>query len=93
MRHRMSGVYLALLAAANSLSPISLVSPVAVQQIVELTGEDRALSADYEEVCRVSSFDMDVRKACGEIAGTAFDANGNLYIFVRQASCITVVVN
>jgi sugar lactone lactonase YvrE len=56
-----------------------------------LTGEDRALSADYEEVYRVSSFDGDVWETFGEIAGTAFDANGSLYIFDRQASRITVV--
>jgi hypothetical protein len=93
MRNRMSGGYLALLATVNSLSPMSLASPVAVQQIVELIGEDRALSADCEEVYRVSSFDRDAWETFGEIAGPAFDANGNLYIFDRQASCITVVVN
>lgn len=39
----------------------------------------------------MSSFDGDVWETFGEIAGTAFDANGSLYIFDRQASRITVV--
>jgi hypothetical protein len=73
------------------LVAVSPVSPVAAQQVVELTGEDRALSADYEEAYRVGSFDGDVWETFGEIAGTAFDANGNLYIFDRQASRIVVV--
>ncbi len=88
------GGRLALLAAMSSLSslsPMGPVSPVAAQQVIELTGEDRTLSADYEEVYRVGSFDGDVWETFGEIAGTAFDANGNLYIFDRQASRIAVV--
>jgi len=82
VRNWMGGSCLALLAVVNSLG---------AQQVVELTGEDRALSSDHEEVYRVGSFDGDAWETFGEISGTAFDANGNLYIFDRQASGIVVV--
>lgn len=61
------------------------------QEVVDLPGEDRALEADFEEVYRIGSFDGDAWETFGEIAGTAFDAVGNLYVFDRQASRITVV--
>ena len=53
---------------------------VGAQEVVELTGQDRPLRSDYEEVYRVGSFDGDLWETFGEIGGTAFDANGNLYI-------------
>ncbi len=87
MRHvavgtRICGAVFGLIVAMNS---------VGAQDVVELTGQDRALRSDYEEVYRVGSFDGDLWETFGEIGGTAFDANGNLYIFDRQASRIVVV--
>ena len=87
MRHvavgtRICGAVFGLIVAMNS---------VGAQEVVELTGQDRPLRSDYEEVYRVGSFDGDLWETFGEIGGTAFDANGNLYIFDRQASRIVVV--
>lgn len=53
--------------------------------------EDRALASDFEEVYRVGALDGAEWEIFGDIAGTAFDDDGNLYILDRQASQITVV--
>jgi hypothetical protein len=68
-----------------------VMTPVAGQEVVELPGEDRRLGADFEEVFRIGSFDGDTWETFGEIGGAVFDARGNLYVFDRQASRITVV--
>lgn len=87
MRHvvvgtRVGGGVSALIVAMNA---------VGAQEVVELPGTDRALSSDYEEVYRVGSIDGEVWETFGDVAATGFDANGNLYIFDRQASRIVVV--
>ncbi len=66
-------------------------SAVGAQEIVDLPGTDRALNADFEEVFRVGSIEGDVWETFGEIAGLAFDAEGNLFVLDRQASQVTVV--
>jgi len=65
--------------------------PVRGQTAVELPAEDRTLSAAFDEVYRVGSFDGDLWETFGEISGLSFDAAGNLFILDRQASQITVV--
>ncbi|MGB1656825.1 MAG: 6-bladed beta-propeller [Longimicrobiales bacterium] len=65
--------------------------PAQGQTTVELPAADRALSADFEEVYRVGSFDGDLWETFGEITGLSFDAAGNLFILDRQASQVTVV--
>ncbi len=64
---------------------------LAAQQVLDLPAEDRPLAADFEEVFRIGSFEGEEWESFGEIAGTAFDAAGNLYVFDRQAARITVV--
>lgn len=66
-------------------------APVQAQTVVSLPLQDRALSADFDEVYRVGSFDGDLWEAFGEIVGLAFDGSGNLYVLDRQASQVTVV--
>ncbi|MDX1646949.1 MAG: hypothetical protein R3304_07380 [Longimicrobiales bacterium] len=61
------------------------------QDVVEMPGEDRPLAADFAEVYRVGSLDGALWETFGEIAGTAFDAAGNLYVLDRQASQATVI--
>jgi hypothetical protein len=65
--------------------------PATAQQTVDMPGEDRPLRADFEEVYRIGSIGGEVWETFGEIAGTAFDAAGNLYVFDRQGSRITMV--
>ena len=68
-----------------------IVAPLGAQEIVELPADDRNLDASFEDVFRIGSFDGEAWETFGEIAGTAFDEAGNLYVFDRQASRITVV--
>lgn len=78
------------------VSPILAVSclPIvgaAAQEVIEMPAADRPLSAEFEEVYRIGSLDGGPWETFGQIAGTAFDAEGNLYVFDRQSSRITVV--
>ncbi|MEM7414079.1 MAG: 6-bladed beta-propeller [Gemmatimonadota bacterium] len=76
-----AGVWMAMAYAAG----------LGAQEVIDLPAADRAIQADFEEVYRVGSFDGDVWETFGEIAGAAFDADGNLYLMDRQASLITVI--
>lgn len=72
---------LALLAAA----------PLSAQEISDLPGQDRALNANFEDVFSVGSMDGAEWETFGEIAGLAFDGEGNLFIFDRQSSRVVMV--
>lgn len=61
------------------------------QAVVDLPAEDRVLSPAPEEVYRIGSFDGDDWETFGEIGGVAFDAEGRLYVFDRQAGTVTRV--
>jgi hypothetical protein len=61
------------------------------QEISQISGEDRGLNANFEEIFSVGSFDGADWETFGEIAGLAFDTEGNLHIFDRQNSRIVVV--
>lgn len=65
--------------------------PAAAQQVVDMPAEDRPLASDFEEVYRVGTLDGAEWEIFGDIAGTAFDGDGNLYVLDRQASQVTVV--
>jgi hypothetical protein len=67
------------------------VSSLTAQEIIDLPGADRALNADFDEVFRVGSINGDVWETFGEVSGVAFDGAGNLYVFDRQASQITMI--
>jgi len=61
------------------------------QQVVDLPAEDRPLTAAFDEVFRIGSIEGELWETFGDVAGTAFDAAGNLYVFDRQANRIAVV--
>jgi 6-bladed beta-propeller protein len=86
-----TGVLAGAMTLAMVLTSAVTMMPLAAQEVIELPGDDRPLSADFEEVFRIGSFDGEAWETFGEVAGTAFDAEGNLYVFDQQASRITVV--
>ena len=61
------------------------------QQVVDLPAEDRPLAAEFEELYRIGSIDGEAWETFGDVRGTAFDADGNLYVFDRQGSRITML--
>ena len=65
--------------------------PAAAQQVMELPASDQVLNPNFEDVFRVGSFDAEEWATFGGISGVAFDDQGHLYIFDRQASRVTVV--
>lgn len=77
--------------AATAVLVATTSLPAGAQQVVDLPEADRRLNADFEEVYRVGSMDGELWETFGEIGGTAFDADGNLYVFDRQGSRIVVV--
>lgn len=64
---------------------------LSAQDVLELPAEDRALAADFEEVYRIGSLEGEEWETFGDIAGVAFDGDGNLHVLDRQASRVTVV--
>lgn len=73
------------------LVALAAARPGGAQQTVDLPAEDRALSADLEEVFRIGTFDGEAWETFGEIDGVGFDAQGHLHVFDRQSSRIVVV--
>ena len=61
------------------------------QETIELPGEDRWLSADFEEVFRVGSLMGDEWEQFGDVQRVIFDGAGQLYVFDGQAERIFVV--
>jgi 6-bladed beta-propeller protein len=86
-----TGVWAGAMTLAMVLTTAMTMTPIVAQEVIDLPGDDRPLSADFEEVFRIGSFDGEDWETFGEVAGTAFDAAGNLYVFDRQASRITVI--
>ena len=65
--------------------------PLAGQEVIELTGEDRILDAGFEGLYRVGSLQGGDWDTFGSVAAVAFDGAGNLYILDTQASRVSVV--
>ena len=65
--------------------------PLGAQEIVELTGEDRLLNPDFEEVYRIGSVAGEEWEQFGNVRRVAFDGAGQLYVFDNQADRIFVV--
>ena len=62
-----------------ALAPV--VGPsLTAQQVVQLTGDDRHLNADFEEVFRIGVLDGEPWEMFGAVREVAFDAQGRLYI-------------
>ena len=55
--------------------------PIAAQEIVDLTGRDQRLNADFEEIFRVGVLNGESWEMFGAVRDVAFDASGNLYLF------------
>ena len=67
-------------------SPLLRSSPLAIpalraQEVLEVTGRDRPIEPDFEEVYRVGVLDGESWEMFAEVAQVAFDAEGNLYVF------------
>ena len=67
-------------------SPLPPGAPFAVhalgaQEVIELTGRDRRIDADFEEVYRVGVVDGESWEMFAQVSKVAFDAEGNLYVF------------
>jgi len=77
--------------ALCAIASLGGVRPTTAHEVVELPAEDRALSADFDEVYRIGSLDGEVWETFGDVAGVAFDGEGNLHVLDRQASRVTVV--
>ena len=56
-------------------------SALLAQEIVEVTGRDQQIDADFEEVYRVGVLDGEPWEMFGQVNQVAFDAVGNLYVF------------
>ena len=66
--------------------------PAGAQQTIRLPAEDRWLEPDTEEVYRVgAAITGEEWEQFGQLAEVAFDAEGNLHVFDRQAQRIFVV--
>ena len=64
------------------LAAISLAIPsLAAQELVEVTGQDRPLDADFEEVFRVGVVEGESWETLASVLKVEFDARGNLYLF------------
>ena len=67
----------------SSLLMAILAGPSALlaQEIVEVTGRDQRIDADFEEVFRVGVLEGESWEMFGQVGRIAFDAEGNLYVF------------
>ncbi|MDE2794604.1 MAG: 6-bladed beta-propeller [Gemmatimonadota bacterium] len=57
---------------------------LAAQQVVEVTGRDRQIEPDFEEVYRVGVIEGDTGEMFAEVKTVGFDAAGHLYVFDRS---------
>ena len=66
------------------------------QQVVEVTGRDRQIDPDFEEVYRVGAVDGESWEVFSRVRKVAFDARGNLYVFdtgqSRQSADLRILV-
>ena len=69
-------LFLGLLATAILCCPPSLLA----QEVIDLSGRDRHLDAEFEEVFRVGVLDGESWEMLGGVRYAGFDANGSLYI-------------
>lgn len=77
--------------ALAKITLLLVANPANAQEIVEMSGEDRWLEPNLEEVYRVGSLQGSDWDSFGAIAHVAFDGAGNLQIFDTQALRISVV--
>ncbi|WP_419164265.1 hypothetical protein [Candidatus Palauibacter sp.] len=66
--------------------PLPCSSPLAIpslqaQEVIELTGRDRRIDPDFEEVYRIGVLEGESWEMFAQVTSVAFDAEGNLYVF------------
>ena len=71
---------LAITGVALLASALPAPLPLPAQEVVDLTGRDDQLDADFEEVFRIGVLEGEDWEMFGSIMHVAFDENGNLYI-------------
>ena len=80
------------IAVALSITALAATAfPLAAQEVIELSAEDRPLAADFEEIYRLGSLDGGDWDTFGSVDGVGFDGAGNLYILDTGAVRIYVV--
>ena len=65
--------------------------PLPAQEIIELTGEDRWLEADFRELYRLGTLAGEEWEQFGDLDDVAFDRAGNLHILDTQSNRVFVV--
>ncbi len=67
--------------AIAGLVALTFTPPLPAQEIIEITGQDRPIDADLEEVFRVGVLEGESWEMLGTVRKAAFDARGNLYLY------------
>lgn len=74
---RFASISASLLMAVLAGPPSALVA----QEVVEVTGRDRPIDADFEELYRVGVLEGESWEMFARVNKVAFDSQGNLYVF------------
>lgn len=88
IRTRLARIAVALLTAFATSAAASVGF---AQEVIELSGEDRWLEADFQEVYRVGAADGEAWQEFGTIGRVGFDDAGNLHVLDRLAARVVVV--
>ena len=83
---RLSGMVFAIAVAGASMA-----QSASAQETIELTGEDRWLDADFEDLYRIGSLMGEEWEQFGDVRKVMFDGAGRLHVFDSQAERIFVV--
>ena len=67
------------------LATLLATGPATAQEIINLPGEDRPLTPDFEELYRVGSVSGADWEQFGNVRRVGFDGAGRLYVFANQA--------
>lgn len=65
--------------------------PAHAQEVIELTGEDRWLEADFQEIYRLGTLTGEDWEQFGDVYDVAFDSAGNLHIIDTLSERVFVV--
>ena len=78
-------------ACSVALLSLWLASPLSAQEAIDLPGEDRSLTPDFEEVYRLGTPSGEDWEQFGNVRALGFDGRGLLYVFDDQTDRIIVV--
>jgi len=65
--------------------------PAHAQEVIELTGEDRWLEADFQELYRIGTLTGEDWEQFGDVHDVAFDGAGRLHVMDTQSDRVLVV--